>query len=887
MFGYRKKRERDLEEEIQSHLQLAMQDRVGNGEPPEHAAVSARREFGNTTLIKETAREVWVWTWLESLMQDVRFSIRSLSRAPAFTATAIAALALGIGANTAVFSVVNTVLLKPVPAPDPDRVVIFITTRPEVPIVGASEARFNTWRKQTALFENISAYRYGTINLTRIDTPEQLQMAQVSSDYFRLFGLSIARGRAFSFAEDLPNAGHFAVISDAFWKRVCAADPHAVGRKISLNGTPYVVLGVMAPGTETESPLPVDVWVPFQIDPESTDQNHYFTVAGRIKPGVARATVNAKLGIVADDFRRRFPNVSTMLPGYSFDVEPLRDAVAGDVRSSLLVLAAAVSFVLLIACANVANLLLVRAAGRQREIAIRGALGAGRARIVRQLLTESLTLSLAGGALGLVLGVAGIHALLTLNPGNIPRIGPYGSAVTADWRVLTLTVVVSFVTGIVFGIIPALQTSGADLSTSLKESSGRSGTGLHQTKTRSVLVAAEIGLALILAVGSGLLIRTFVSMRSVTPGFVTHNVLTLQVSLSGEQYRKTAGVARLMRASIERIRSLPGVEAAAAGCCLPIGPVPNGPFVLVGRPLNGSFHSRAGMPIVTPDFFDVFEIPILRGRAFTERDDAQAPGVAIVSDGMARRFWPEYPRGRGPVGAQIILGSANSPEAHPLEIVGVAGEVHERTDRLTDPYAYPYTLYLPQAQSSDGYTAYTGRSPTVWAVRTRVDSDSLRSAIKSTLEQEARLPVVNVRPMDEIVARSTARQDFNLALMSVFGFLALSLAAIGVYGLIAWTVQQRTREIGIRLALGAESGSVRRLVVFDGMRLTLIGVAVGEIAAFGLSRFLASFLYGVQPRDPMAFVAAPVLLTAIALAAVWFPARRASRIHPADALRHE
>ena len=808
---------------------------------------------------------------MDAFLNDLKHSLRTFLRNPGFTLTALAALTLGIGTNTAIFSVVNRVLLKPVAAPDPNKIVVLGSTRLNGPPIGASPARFNLWREQTALFQDISAYRYGSMNLTAVDAPEQVQMGQVSADYFRLFGIPIAQGRGFSADEDRPHAGDFAVLSDAFWKRAFSGAP-MLGRTVSLNGSPYVVVGVTGPNVETESPRPIDVWIPFQIDPATTDQSHFFSVAARIRPGVTQGAIKAQLQLATDEFRRRWPGVSTTLPGVVFIAEPIVDVLDRNIRSSLLILAVAVSFVLLIACANVANLLLVRAAGRKREIAIRVAIGATRARLVRQLLAESVVLSLAGGVFGLILGIAGIRALLALNAGDIPRIRQ--SSVSADWRVVGFTLLLSLTTGVLFGLIPALQASRIDMSSVPRKA-----------KARAFLVVSEVSLALILLIGSGLLIRSFLSMRSIDPGFDTHHVLTLQMALTGAQYQKTAGFSRLVDSSVERIRALPGVESAASGCCLPIGGAPNAPFVIAGRPLNGTFHARANMPIISTDYFDVFKIPILRGRRFTNRDVAGAPGVVIINQAMARQFWPNDDA----IGARISLGSKTATESSAtdpktLEIIGVAGDVRERTDRSTDPQGN--TIFIPVAQNSDGFTAYILRNPAIWMIRTRVEPHSLTSAIKNELvKASGGLAVVNIRSMDEVESASTARQDFNMVLMMIFGGSALLLAAIGIYGLMAFSVEQRTREIGIRIALGASN--VQSMVIRQGMQLVLLGTAIGVVAALGLTRFLTSFLYGVAALDPVVFIAVPILLAAVALAAIWIPAQRASRVDPIQALRCE
>lgn len=807
---------------------------------------------------------------MESLLKDLKHSFRMFLRNPSFTLTALLALALGIGTNTAIFSVINQVLLKPLAAPDPGKIVTLGSVRANGPLIGGSPTRFNLWREQSNLFQDVSAYRYGSMNLTGVATPELIQFGQVSADYFRLFGIAIAQGRSFTAAEDLPNAGNFAILSDSISKRLFAGRS-PLGKTISLSDRPYTVVGITAAGVETESAQPIDIWIPFQIDPASIDQNHYFSVAARIRPGVTPGIITAQLQRATDEFRRRFPGVSTTVPDTTFVAEPILDVLDRKIRPSLLVLAVAVSFVLLIACANVANLLLLRAAGRKREIATRIAVGASRARIVRQLLAESVALSLVGGILGLILGMIGIRALLAINPGNIPRIGQHGSAVTVDWRVISFTLLVSFITGILFGLIPAFQSSRIELSAVPRKNT-----------VRALLVMSEVSIALILLIGSGLLIRSFVSMRSVDPGFNTHNVLTVEMSLTGEQFQKTAGLARLVESSLTRIRALPGVEDAAAACCLPIGSAPNAPFVIVGRPLTGSFHARANMPTVSASYFDVFKIPLLRGRQFTERDIAGSPRVAIVSQSMARQFWPNADA----IGAQISLGRKTSTPALPLEIVGIVGDLRERTDRNADPAGN--TIYIPLPQTADDFTAYIVRNPTVWMIRTRVEPHTLLSAAKNELVQASGgLPTMKAQTMDEILSNSTAREDFNTLLMLIFGASALLMAAIGLYGLMAHTVQQRTREMGIRMALGAKAKEVRTMVVLQAIRLTLMGIAIGLVAAWNLTRFIESFLFDVKPLDPIAFVSAPILLSTVALLAAWLPALRASHVNPMDALRHE
>ena len=820
---------------------------------------------------------------METLVQDVKHSLRILRQSPGFTAAAIAALTLGIGTNTAIFSVVNSVLLKPAPFPDPDRMVMFMNTSPQGSGGGASPTKFQHWREQTSVVQDVSAFRTGVVNLTGNGFSEQLQSAQVSADYFRLFGARTIRGRTFTPQEDLPNGDKVVVLSDGFWKRRFAADPAIIGKTISLGGDPYMVIGIIAPDFDfRDFGLPPDVWVPFQLDPHPTDQGHYFQAAGRLKPGVTMAQANAKLKLSAEDFRRKYPNV--LGKNQAFGVEPIREALVSNVRSSLLVLLGAVSFVLLIACANVANLLLARAVGRRREFAIRAAIGAGRGRIIRQLLTESMLLALAGGVAGAALGVVGIRALLSVNTANLPRVGLEGSLVGVDWRVLAFTVLAAGLTGILFGLIPALHSSRPDLSATLKESGGRTGTGLRQNKARTILVISEVALAVVLLVGSVLLIRTSMALGAVKPGFDAENVLTMRMSLNGPQYAKSAAVDLLIHDGVERLRSVPGVLLASATCCVPLEGGYGLPFIVMGRPLtDGPFHGGGGWQTVSPGYFEVFKIPVLRGRSFTDRDTSASPPAVVINEAMARRFWPKS----DPLNDKIWIGKGLMPQLAtetPRQIIGVVGDI--RGNGLANDPAP--TMYVPQAQVPDALNALNGRlTPMKWIVRTRGNPMLLSAAIQEQLRQVSGLPVTDVRTMDEVISRSTSRQRFNMLLMTVFGGSALFLAAIGIYGLMAYSVQQRTQEIGIRLALGAGTGSVRKMVVFHGMRLALAGVVVGLGAAFGLTRLIAALLFGVKDKDPAVFVAVAILLSLVSLLAVWLPARRATRIDPVIALRYE
>jgi putative ABC transport system permease protein len=819
---------------------------------------------------------------METFLQDLRRSLRMFAQAPAFTLAALAALTLGIGANTAIFSVVNSVMLKPVAFPDPDRLVVFMNTSPQGSGPAASPAKFQHYREQAAVVEDVAAFRTGVVNYTGGSFPEQLRSGQVSADFFRLFGASAVRGRTFDAEEDRPGSPPAAVLSHEVWTTRFDSDPDVVGKTISLSGDVHAIVGVLGPfNFEDFGPAP-QVWLPFQLDPNTSDQGHYFQAAGRLKPGVTLEQAQARLQLSGAEYREKYPN--TIGPNASFTVEPVRSVLVRNVRSSLFVLAGAVSFVLLIACANVANLLLVRATGRRREIAIRAAIGGSRGRIIRQLLTESVVLSAAGGALGLAFGMIGIRALLAINTANLPRIGEDGALVTLDWRVLAFALVVSLGTGILFGLIPALQASKTDLTSTLKETGSRSGTGFRQNKTRSILVVTEVALALVLLIGSALLIRTAVALNQVDPGFDSSNVLTMRMSLTGPRFLESEGVAQMARDAVERVKAIPGVIEASATCCVPLQGGYGLPFVIQGRPLSdGPFHGGGGWYTVSPGYFEVFKIPVKRGRTFNDRDDTRAPAVVIINEAMARQYWPDG----DPLNDRLVIGRgvmrefADEPER---QIIGVVADTR---DGGLNSEPQPQ-MFIPQAQVPNAVNALNVRlTQMAWVVRTHVSPHAVSQQIQEQLRQATGLPVSNVRSMDEIVSLSTSRQRFNMWLMTVFGGCALLLAAIGIYGLMAYSVEQRTQELGIRLALGAEASNVRNMVVFQGMRLAIVGVVIGVAAAFGLARFIASFLFGVPLRDPLVFVGVPVLLTLVALLAVWLPARRGSRIDPIIALRYE
>ena len=740
-------------------------------------------------------------------------------------------------------------------------------------------AEFHFFQRQTTIFKNVVAFDNAGpgFNLTG-GRPEQVHGIHVTEGYFRLYGAPMVLGRTFTPQEDSPHGGKVVILSYGLWQRRFDGDPAIVGKSISLGNQPYTVVGVI--GKDFSPEVQADLWMPFQFDPASTDMNLFFLMTGLLQPGVTVAQANAALAAASPEFHREFPVTDAQ---NRFTVGPLFDSIIGDARNSLLMMLGAVGLVLLIACANVANLLLVRATVRKREFAIRSALGAGRARIVRQLVTESVLLSLAGGALGMILGFAGMRALLAVSPAGLPRIGENGSAIGIDWRVLAFTLAVSLGTGILFGLFPAFSASRSDLSSTLKESGNRSGTGFREGKIRSLLVVSEISLALVLFIGAALLIRTFIALHAVGPGFDPHNVLTMEMSLNGPRYQKTAGLAQLLRDGRQRLNALPGVELAAAGFWRPIDVEDGTGFQIAGRPVEKNCCGSQWMSI-TPGYLSLFKIPILRGRDFTDNDNANAPHVALINEAFAKKFFPH----QDPIGQQINHGASMESVLGVIAeetIIGVVADFHD--SGLGNPASA--MMIVPISQVSDDYNAaYANIQPLFWLVRTHGDPHRYIPAITEQLRIASDgFPVAHIRTMDEVMGLSTARQSFNMLLLTIFGAVALLLAAIGIYAIMAYSVAQRSQEMGIRMALGADRSVIRKLIVWQGMRLALVGVVAGIVASFALTRLLSTFLFGVKPWDPAVFVAAPCILTAVALFAVWLPAARASKVDPMQALRAE
>lgn len=882
-FMHRARKDEDLAAEIESHLAHQQDANAAHGLDPGEAHRLARLRFGNP---RSTRERVWRYRsvpWIADLKRDFSFALRSLRKTPGVTLIAILVIAVGIGVNAAVFTVIDAVLLKPLTYPAPQELVSLTNTGPHGSFAGASIPRFSLWRQQSSIFQKVAAIDFGGagMNITGSDHPQQVQGIHVSADYFAMLGAPLVAGRTFTTEEDSPNGGHVTVLSYGLWKSRYGGDPKIVGSTIQLDGAPYLVIGIIGPGFVTDTPA--DLWVPFQFDLNSKEMVFFFTAAARLKPGVTIPQANAQMRLVADQFRRLYGDDS-LPPGGSFGVDSLQEEMIGDTGSRLFVLWGAVAFVLLIACANVANLLLARAASRKREFATRAALGAGRIQIIRQLLVESLTMSITGGVIGLGLGFVGVRLLLRINPGDIPRIGEDGSGITLDPNILLFTLGISLLTGIVFGLVPAISASRTNLAAALNDNGSRSGMGVRSGKFRSALVIAEMALTVVLVVGAALLIRTFMNLESVDPGFAMHNVISMSMSVSGDRFQTTAPVAQVIQEGADRLHAVPGVVDAGVSNCLPMAGGFGMSFDIVGRPKGGANSSGGGGSCsISYGYFNTLKIPLLRGRTFTKQDNAAAPGVVVINEAMARHFWPDGDALKG----RMLIGAGAGPAfaEGPRQVIGIVGNTHDNGPN-TDPSPM---MYIPLAQMPDLETALNSKvAPLYWFVRSQVDPYTLVTSISQALrDSSGGLPVAHIRTMEELEAQNIAQQRLNMLLLTVFGSAGLLMAAIGVYGVMSYSVQTRTQELGVRMALGAQTSNLRNMVIRQGMRLTLIGVLIGAGGAFWLTHFLASFLFGVKPLDPISFIATPVLLSLVALVSVWAPALRATRVDPMAALRIE
>ncbi len=896
----RRHRDADLDDDIHAHLDLLTARYVSDGLSEEAARAAARRDFGGIDQMREAYRDRRGARWIGDASRDVRGALRSLARNRSFTAVVALTLGVGIAATTAVLSVVNAVILKPLNAPDGDRIVRSISLNDGRQLDFSDAYTLKVWQELPAVFEDVSAHRLDSVNVADGPQPEQIPVARVSERFFHLFGAPILAGRTFTVDEDRPGGPPVAVLSENFWVRRFQGDRSVIGHTVRLGRTAYVIVGVIGAGFDSEQfePRP-ELWLPLQADPDRVDGASIYQVTARLRPGVSRSAADAALAVqYARWLATRGPRSNR--PVGAWIAMPVREAMVGRVRLSLNLLLGAVIVLLLIACANVANLQLMRADGRRREMAVRAAIGAGRARIARQLLVESFVLASIGGGIGLLAGVLATRLLLRLFPssnpymlgalGSIPRIGDGGAAVTLDWRVFGWVLMVSMVTGLVFGLLPLRQIGSTDLTAALQYRAGESGRRRRIT-SRALFVIGQLALSVVLVVGAALLVRTSLALQRVDPGFRSDHVLTMRMAVTGTPFETRDGISELTRQGIERVEAIPGVVRASTACCMPLETVWQLPFVMVSRrgerlTQAGSmqFHGFAGWTFVSPGYFEVFGVPVLKGRDFSSADTANAPGVAIINEAMARRYWPNG----DPLTDQLIIGRGMRPayDQEPVRrIIGIVGNV--RDTRLTDP-PRP-AIYVPVAQEPDDVTIPNVKLlPLVWIVRTASDPGSLSRSIQQALESgPGRLPVTRIRSMSDVVSDSTARTTFDAWLMATFGVCAMALAAVGIYGLIGYWLQQRKHEIGVRLALGAQPTRVARMVVVQGGRIAAVGLTIGVVAAIALSQVMQGLVFGVTPRDPLVFGGVVVLLATVALLAVAIPARRATRIDPMQTLRAE
>jgi putative ABC transport system permease protein len=871
--------EQEMADEFESHLQMHIEANVRAGMSPEEARRVALIRLGGLDQAKENYRDRRRLPMLEKLLQDIRYGARMLRKNPAFTTIAALTLALGIGANTAMFSVVNAVVLRPLPYKDPERLVLIKERIPmggpsSIPVCAPDVIRF---QRQNQVFDSVAAFRYRQADLSGGAEPERVLSDRVNANLFSTLGVQPVIGRTFTAEEDQPDH-QLAILSYALWARRFGLSHEVIGKTVMLDRVPYKVIGVMPrnfifPFRALNQGKEADLFVPMAFTKDELadeGENFNYSVVARLKPGVTLARANADVEAIAYHILQTYPAQFRDSVTLDAVVLPLSDQVVGKVRPLLFLLLGAVGFVLLIACANIANLFLTRAAGRQKEIAVRLALGAGRLRLFRQLAAESMMLALLGAGVGLILAIWMMQGLVGLMPVNIPRVHNIG----LDLPVLAFTLMLAALTGLVFGVVPTIAASHTNLNTALREG-GRSATqGPKHRWLRASLVVCEVALSMVLLVGAGLLLRSFERVIETNPGFEPDRVLTASLYLPSAKYNEDNQVRNFYRDLIERLEHMPGAKSAGASTDLPLEGgwnhvfTPEGYLPPPGANLNLSYHS-----IILGNYLQTMGIPLVRGRYFNEQDKIDSTPVLIVSESLARRFWPN----QDPIGKRLKWGPAASNSSW-LTIVGVVPDVKQGA---LDAETLPHT-FEPYAQHHGGPSSLN------IAIRAVGDPGSLASALHAAVWGiDRQLAVAQLRTMDQVVSESTAPRRFNLFLLSAFAALAMVLAAIGIYGVIANSVAQRTHEIGIRMALGARPVDVLRLVLGQGLRLTLLGVGIGIVGALGLTHFLTSLLFGVKPTDPATFLGVTVALVLVALLASYLPARRATKVDPMVALRYE
>lgn len=878
----RGKRNAELTEEMDAHLTLAEREAMESGATTKQAENAARREFGNAGLAAEVTRDAWGWRWAVEAWQDVKYGIRNMLRTPGFAIVTILTLALGIGANTAIFSVVNSVLFRALPYREPGQLVwaTNVIPRQKQNLVFTDE--YVGWRAQNHAFENIAAYStQEEYTLTGVGTPERLRGTKATETFLNVLGVTPQIGRNFLPEEDRPTGAKTVMLSDALWRTKFGADKGVLGKVIALDDTPYMVVGVLPRDFEFLDNSPADVMVPFQMG-DSSIQVSGGQVRVRIEPMsvVARLRRETSLSAAANELNEIDKRVLDGLPAHlrglaeaQAQVVSLHDHEIGNVRPALLVLLGAVGFVLLIACANVANLQLARAAAREKEVAIRGALGAGRWRLGRLLLTESAALALAGGVAGLLLAAWVIRLIHRFAPANIPHLQGAG----LDASVLLFTLIVSLLTGILFGLAPVLAAFRVQLNNTLKEGGSQTGTASGTRRAQRVLMVAEIALSFVLFIGAGLLVKSFQQLTAIQPGFDPHGVLTARVSLPLDQYSSIDQQRNFFKELVEKLQALPGVTSAGATFGVPMRPnAIISTIQLEGQPptqLGIENVPTASINSVTPGYFAALRVPLIEGRLLDARDGEGAPNAVVVNEAFVRRYFEK----EDPIGKKFTAGMGRgSGGPQPWTIVGVIGNTKQRgLASEVMPEATASALQWPQFLMT-------------LVLRTSVDPLSLVSAVRKQVgDLDKNLPVYSVETMDDLLSTEVASQRFNAGALAGFAGLAVLLAAVGIYGVMAYAVSQRTREMGVRMALGAGTGNVLRMILSQGLRLAAIGVVLGLAASFLLTRLMSGLLFGVKPSDPETFVIVTSVLLGVAAMACWIPAWRAARVDPVIALRYE
>lgn len=877
--------DRELDEELRGYQEMAAEEKMKGGMSRKEALRAVRLERGSLEASKEIVRSGGWEFFLETCWQDSRYAMRVFRKNPGFTAIALLTLTLGLGINCAIFTVVNAVLLQPLPYPDSKRLVLIERHLPEITIPASSVTKFLFWREHSRSFESMTGYSSSSsgVNLTGAGEPVHLRSVRVSADFFHTLGVQPMLGRSFTEEEDRPGGPNAVVISYELWHTRFGGDSAILGRAIHLSGQLWTVVGVAPAGFDFTEDFrrfhqATDLWTPLQAQSNPKEEANIYGVLGRLRPGVSYAQATQDLRAVNEQLLREYPDLVGQRE--SVVVRSYHDEIVGNVRPALLLLQVAVGFVLLIACANLANLLLSRSTVRRKEMAVRLALGADGFRLTRQLLIESVLLTLTGGGLGLAAAAADLPLLLRMAPQGLPRLGE----VRVDWHVWLFVFVASLVTGILFGLAPAIQGGKTELRDALHESTGRTGASRGVTRLQRLLVVGEVALSAILLVGAGLLIQTFWRLQHESPGLDPSHVLTAQMTLDDQRYKKTAAVALLEDKALNRLEALPGVDAAAAVSSLPLGHGVEMNFAIEENPKGGDPSGSTEWRAISPHFLQVLRIPVLRGRDLTDRDNASGAPVVVVNQAFAERFFP----GQDPLGQHIIIGAgAEAVELadRPREIVGIVGNTKEYG--LAQPA--PATMFVPAAQVQDGLTEAINQGiPLVWVVRTTGDPRALANAVRRELLSAAGQEAPDaLRTMEDLLSASIAEQRFSMLLLALFACLAVILGAVGLYGVLSYLVAQRTHEIGVRMALGANHGEVLRLVVTNGLRMTFTGLGLGVAAALGLTRLLVGFLYGIKPTDPFTFMAVSALLCCVAFLASYVPARRASRVDPIVALRYE